>query len=155
MATPPVPEVAVTIRRRDWRAHVPGLTRLARDLARAAHAAAIADGAAPMTGEAVLVFAGDRAVKRLNLSFRGQNKSTNVLSFPAPSGGGDVVLALETVLREAVAQGKGATDHTAHLIVHGILHLMGYDHVARGEARRMERLERRVLNGFGIGDPYA
>ena len=73
-------------------------------------------------------------------------------------GAGDYdtsIAALETVLAEAAGQGKPVRDHTAHLIVHGILHLMGYDHMARGEARRMEKLERRVLGRFGIGDPYA
>ncbi len=154
MATPPAPERAVAIRKAAWRAHVPGLSALARRLAAAAEAEAIADGAPPLAGDTTLAFAGDRAVQALNLSFRGQNKPTNVLSFPSPAGGGDVILALETVLAEAEGQGKTVRDHTAHLIVHGILHLMGYDHMARGEARRMEKPERSVLGRFGIGDPY-
>ncbi|MBL9010631.1 MAG: rRNA maturation RNase YbeY [Alphaproteobacteria bacterium] len=155
MATLPESERAVAIRKAAWRTHVPGLARLARRLIAVAEAEAIADGASPLAGETTLAFVGDRTVQALNYSFRNQNKPTNVLSFPSPAGGGDVILALETVLREAEEQGKTAEAHTAHLIVHGILHLMGYDHLARGEARRMEMLERRVLGRFGIGDPYA
>ena len=93
--------------------------------------------------------------RELNLTYRGKDKPTNVLSFPGVAGGGDVILALETVLKEAETQGKTVRDHTAHLIAHGILHLMGYDHEqGRAEARRMERLERLVLAGLGIADPY-
>ncbi len=125
-------------------------------MARAAHDAAVAEGAAALTGETVVVFADNGAVQALNAMFRSQDKPTNVLSFPAPGAdGGDIILALETVRAEAAAQGKTFADHTAHLIAHGILHLMGYDHLMRGEARRMERLERHVLAQFAIADPYA
>ena len=155
MATP-APDLTITVQLAAWRRQVPALTRFARDFARAAHDAAVKDGAAPLTGETAIVFAGDAAVQDLNATFRGQNKPTNVLSFPSPAhDGGDIILALETMRAEATAQAKTLPDHTAHLIVHGILHLMGYDHLVRGDARRMERLERRVLGTFGIADPYA
>ncbi|BCW86961.1 Endoribonuclease YbeY [Alphaproteobacteria bacterium SO-S41] len=155
MATP-APDLTVTVPKAAWRRGVPALARFAKEFAQAAHDAAVKDGAAALTGETVIAFAGNDAVQDLNATFRGQNKPTNVLSFPSPGHhGGDVILALETVRDEAAAQGKTLADHTAHLIVHGILHLMGYDHLVRGDARRMERLERRVLGTFGIADPYA
>jgi probable rRNA maturation factor len=106
-------------------------------------------------GELCLVLADDRLQRTLNRRFRGKDRSTNVLSFDgAPDGLGDVVLALETVQAESDAQGKSLADHVAHLVVHGVLHLMGHDHVGAAEARRMERLEREILTGLGIGDPY-
>ena len=106
-------------------------------------------------GELCLVLADDRLQRTLNRRFRGKDRSTNVLSFDgAPDGLGDVVLALETAQAEAEAQGKSLVDHVAHLVVHGVLHLMGHDHVGAAEARRMERLESAILTGLGIGDPY-
>ena len=106
-------------------------------------------------GALCIVLADDRLQRRLNRDFRGADKSTNVLSFTgAPEGLGDVVLALETVAREAREQGKSLADHVAHLVVHGVLHLMGYDHETGREAVRMERLEARILDRLGIADPY-
>lgn len=137
-----------------WRRRIAGLARFARERADAAHQAAVAEGAAPLGGEVAIAFAGNAAIAELNRIFRGRKTPTNVLSFPGRNGGGDIMLALETVAAEAAAQGKEFSAHTAHLIVHGILHLMGYDHAAQGEARRMERLERSVLARFGIADPY-
>ena len=146
---------AVTVSAAAWRKAVPGLATLARRVAAAAHAAAQADGAAALAGETAILFARDADIQPLNAQYRGKDKPTNVLSFPGIEGGGDVILALETVVKEAEIQRKTVPDHTAHLIAHGILHLMGYDHEqGRAEARRMERLERLVLSGLGIADPY-
>ncbi len=146
---------AVTVSAAAWRKAVPGLATLARRVAAAAHAAAQADGAAALAGETAILFARDADIQPLNAKYRGKDKPTNVLSFPGIEGGGDVILALETVVKEAEIQRKTVPDHTAHLIAHGILHLMGYDHEqGRAEARRMERLERLVLSGLGIADPY-
>ena len=143
--------IALRVEAPAWRAAMPGCERLAR---RAARAALTSNGAAPV-GELCLVLADDRLQRTLNRRFRGKDRSTNVLSFDgAPDGLGDVVLALETVQAEADAQGKSLADHVAHLVVHGVLHLMGHDHVGAAEARRMERLEREILTGLGIGDPY-
>ena len=101
------------------------------------------------------MLADDRLQRALNHQFRGKDRPTNVLSFDtAPAGFGDVVLALETVQAEAEAQGKSLADHVTHLVVHGVLHLMGHDHVGAAEARRMEHLERAILAELGIGDPY-
>jgi probable rRNA maturation factor len=98
----------------------------------------------------------------LNAGWRGKDKSTNVLSFPAfPAGGkalppmlGDVVLASETVAAEAMNEGKPLADHLTHLIVHGVLHLIGYDHEIDAEAEMMEQAERRILASLAIPDPY-
>ena len=100
--------------------------------------------------------------RRLNEGFRGRAAPTNVLSFPfeappgAPATGelGDVVLCAPVVNREARTQGKPRADHWAHLVVHGVLHLLGFDHDRPDAARRMEGLERRILAGLGIPDPY-
>jgi probable rRNA maturation factor len=143
--------VAVAELSRRWKRSVPGAPRLARKAAKAALAAA-AEG--PV--EVSLALADDAAVRVLNRDYRGKDKPTNVLSFE--SGGrpflGDVVLALETVLAEAKAQGKQPADHLAHLVVHGVLHLLGHDHETRAEAARMERVEIAILSRLGVPDPY-
>ena len=115
--------------------------------------------------ELSVVLSSDRLVRRLNRDYRGRDEPTNVLSFAeldgpanaAPSGPhllGDVVLARETVVREAGEQGKRAADHLAHLVVHGVLHLLGHDHGNRRDAEVMEALEREILGLLGIADPY-
>ncbi|HZW46105.1 MAG TPA: rRNA maturation RNase YbeY, partial [Microvirga sp.] len=93
----------------------------------------------------------------LNRDYRGVDKPTNVLSFPQASGPllGDIVLAYETVRDEAALAGKPFRAHMGHLIVHGFLHLLGFDHEAEGEAEEMEALERAALGRIGIADPYA
>jgi probable rRNA maturation factor len=114
--------------------------------------------------EIAVLLCDDAAMAELNGHWRGQNRATNVLSFPAvPAFGdaaaqtslGDIAIAYETVAREAAEQGKTVADHLAHLVVHGFLHLLGYDHDQDGEAERMERLERDILARIGIADPYA
>jgi probable rRNA maturation factor len=118
--------------------------------------AATASGEAA-SGAVAVLFADDATVQVLNRQWRGQDKPTNVLSFPAPAGLGalgDIALALETVLAEARAQGKRPRDHATHLIAHGMLHLLGYDHEDDDEAELMEDRERAILAGLGIADPY-
>lgn len=113
--------------------------------------------------ELSVIFSDDAHIRTLNAGWRGKDKPTNVLSFPAfPAGAGgrlppmlgDIVLAAETVAAEAAAEAKPLADHIAHLIVHGILHLIGYDHETDADAEDMEAMERRVLAGMGIPDPY-
>ncbi len=115
-----------------------------RTAALAARAAFAAGGAGSV------VLSSDRAVKQLNCRYRRRNKPTNVLTFD----GGDIVLALETVRREAAAAGRPASHHLAHLVVHGALHLRGHDHHAAGAARRMEMAEARILHRIGVPNPW-
>lgn len=108
-----------------------------------------------------LLLTDDAAIRRLNKEFRGFDKPTNVLSFPAaglpgdpePSLG-DIALACETCAREAEAEGKTLADHLSHLVVHGVLHLLGHDHEDEAEAEAMEALETGILAAIGIADPY-
>jgi probable rRNA maturation factor len=135
-------------------------------------AAAVAEGEPLLANArlaASLLFTTDAEVHALNREWRGRDKPTNVLSFPmlargelaalAPDGPpvllGDIALAHETCAREAAQKGIALADHAAHLIVHGLLHLAGHDHVASDEeAEAMEALERRILAKLGIADPY-
>jgi probable rRNA maturation factor len=128
-------------------------------LSRALAAAAAEEGAA---GSVSLLLGDNVSVAALNAQFRGKNGPTNVLSFPAPLAGpqtadffGDIALAAETIVEEANFQGKRFEHHAAHLVVHGFLHLLGYDHNEPGEAERMEARERAILAILGIEDPYA
>jgi probable rRNA maturation factor len=153
--------IDVTVGSPRWRRSLPDAERRAARAARAALRGA-ASRLRARRAELSLVLADDGTVRRLNRRWRGRDRATNVLSFPAaeppPRGAplllGDVVLAFETVRREAKAQGKSLADHLAHLVTHGVLHLIGYDHAADAEARRMEGLERRILRRLGIADPY-
>ncbi|MBM3519409.1 MAG: rRNA maturation RNase YbeY [Alphaproteobacteria bacterium] len=113
--------------------------------------------------EASILFTGDAEMAALNRRWRGKDGPTNVLSFPAeeitaPAGEarpiGDIVLAAGTVARESAEQAKRIPDHMAHLVVHGLLHLLGYDHEDDAEADAMEALEIEVLDRLGIGNPY-
>jgi probable rRNA maturation factor len=113
--------------------------------------------------ELSLVFTDDAHVRELNGQYRDKDRATNVLSFPGtPSGRdrfgpllGDIVFARETVAAEAVADGLPFEDHLTHLVVHGLLHLFGHDHLEPAEAERMEALECRILDRLGVADPYA
>ncbi|MFT4000114.1 MAG: rRNA maturation RNase YbeY [Rhizobium sp.] len=114
--------------------------------------------------ELSLVFTDDASIREINAEWRSQDKATNVLSFPAfplqPGGKpgpmlGDIIIARETVEREAAELEKSFDEHLTHLMVHGFLHLFGYDHMNNGEAERMEGLETRILAELGLSDPYA
>ena len=113
--------------------------------------------------EVSLVFTNDAAIRGINAEWRSQDKPTNVLSFPAfpltpgkmPGPMlGDIIFAEETLTREAADLGKTFDDHLTHLMVHGFLHLFGYDHMDDEEAEKMERLETRILAELGLSDPY-
>ena len=153
----------------DWLQAVPS----ADDVARRATLAALAvSGAAAKTlaacdAEISLVLADDAMLHRYNRDYRGIDKPTNVLAFAAadvpgapweaegPLLLGDVLLARETLTCEAGEQGKRPADHLCHLVVHGVLHLLGQDHQSEGEAKIMERLEVAALGRLGVADPYA
>lgn len=106
--------------------------------------------------DVAVVLSDDAAIRALNRDFRGRDKPTNVLSFPsdAPGEWGDIILAYETISREADGQGKPFSDHAAHLLLHGFLHLLGYDHVHDEDAGVMEALEIAILAKLGIDNPY-
>lgn len=162
-ATDPARAVEIDLAERSplWRQALPAVDGVCE---RAARAALAGGGAPPGPAELAIVLADDALLRALNREWRGRDAPTNVLSFaasggaPAASGAplllGDVVLAFETVAGEAAAQGKPLADHLAHLVVHGVLHLLGFDHEIAGEAERMEALEIRLLAGLGIADPY-
>lgn len=152
-------DVDIDVRDQSWPGLVPGPEALVR--LSLAEAAAALDLEA---GEVSVVLADDDFVRRLNRYHRGKDGPTNVLSFPAggapavsgtPPLLGDIVLAGGTVAREACIQGKAPADHLAHLVVHGLLHLLGYDHQDDEGAREMETLETTILARLGIPDPYA
>ena len=107
--------------------------------------------------EVSILFTDDEKIRRLNAAYRGKDKPTNVLSFPQGAGPlvGDIVLAAETIKREAALAEKPLTHHIAHLLIHGFFHLIGYDHDADDDAEAMEELERRALARMAIADPYA
>lgn len=110
-----------------------------------------------LDGEIALLAGDDEALRTLNARFRGKNTPTNVLSFPSdglPGFLGDIALAREICVREATEKGISLRDHAAHLIVHGMLHLIGYDHQESADAEAMERREAEILALLGIADPY-
>ena len=107
--------------------------------------------------EVTLVLTDDDEMRVLNRTWRGKDSSTNVLSFPYEDEPlmGDIVFCPSVILREARAQGKTVQAHMAHLVVHGMLHLMGYDHLNDRDAKEMESLETEILADLGFADPYA
>lgn len=118
---------------------------------------------ASTASELSLLFTDDEHIAVLNRDWRGKDKPTNVLSFPAfemapgdplPPLLGDIVIASETVFSEAALEGKPVEYHLTHLVVHGFLHLLGYDHESEEDADEMEALERQVLARLAIPDPY-
>ncbi len=115
------------------------------------------DEAKERTGNLTILLADDAKLEDLNTKFRGKPKPTNVLSFPAGDSAylGDVAIAYGVTAREAQGSGKSIHDHALHLAVHGVLHLLGYDHESAREARIMEPLEIAILAKLGIADPYA
>lgn len=109
-------------------------------------------------GDIVVLLTDDEAVRDINARFRDRDRSTNVLSFPAAESAfphlGDLTLAYGVCAHEAVEQGKTLSDHLSHLVVHGVLHLLGRDHEDDAEAEEMEAEERSILASLGVADPY-
>ena len=124
----------------------------------ATRAAEAALTAASQAGDVTVLLADDATVADLNERFRGKSGPTNVLSFPAAETArahlGDIALAFGVCEGEARAQGKPLAHHLTHLVAHGVLHLVGYDHITDTEAETMEALERQLLSGLGVPDPY-
>ncbi len=138
-STGPFGGVDIVITDRRWRAHVPRLVLLVERTLRAAGVAAS------------VALTDDRTVQRLNYRDRGKNKPTNVLTYEQPP---EMLLAFGVVAREAAREGKSIAAHLTHLIVHGALHLQGYDHHHAGEAREMEAEETRILARLGVPNPW-
>lgn len=165
-------DVAVEVLGGNWDAEVAPEAIARRAVAAALEGAGLGDllSAPALDLEVSVLFTDDAEVRALNRDWRGKDRPTNVLSFPmlsaqmlralvkAPEGThllGDLALAFETCAAEATAAGIPVADHVTHLLVHGTLHLLGHDHEAEDRAETMEAIERRVLAGLGIADPYA
>lgn len=163
----PIPDlwIDIAIDGGDWGKALPDYDALCR----AAIEAAVSAGAEcededEAQWEISVLLTDDAAVQTMNKNWRAQDKPTNVLSFAAPPSDdlpdgaplllGDIVLAFETLVQEAQAQNKPLADHFSHLMVHGMLHLLGFDHESEAQAHEMEPLEVAVLAGLGIGSPY-
>lgn len=167
---PGAPQIAIAVEAGDWPPEraLEALTRRAVEAAVAAMAERPGERSPLPLSETELsvLFTDDAAMRALNSRWRGKDSPTNVLSFPqsgpkalgaGAAGGllGDIVLAAETVAREAELAEKPLEDHMAHLIIHGFFHLLGHDHAVDSEAEEMEQLERAALSRMGIADPYA
>ena len=157
----PEPLLIEIIATADCWSHEPASAEL---IERAINAAAAVAADLSADGEVAVMLTDDDGIRTLNQNWREIDKPTNVLSFPAfqtqakpgvPRMLGDIAIAYETVRREADDEGKRFGDHLSHLAVHGFLHLIGYDHENDDDARTMENLERQILAGLGIADPYA
>lgn len=149
--------IEVEIEDEAWSALLPE----AEALVVAAGEAALREAGIETTGDGgvIVLLADDAAVAELNQRFRDKAGPTNVLSFPAAENPedhiGDIVLARGVCALEAAEQGKPLAHHLQHLVAHGVLHLVGYDHQMETEAEEMEALERRILAGLDVPDPYA
>jgi probable rRNA maturation factor len=143
-----------------WRS-ITGVNAMVRRAARQA----IAMGGVPVLAGAELSvsLADNRTVAASNRDWRGKDAPTNVLSFPGATADrisqspflGDIILAYETVEQEALAEDKPMAHHTVHLVVHGVLHILGYDHMTKADAERMEALETLILASLAVPDPYS
>jgi len=160
-------ELNITVQAEGWSA-IADVEAIVRKAADAALSSDAAKDNAPNEAEAAIVLADDGFVQTLNRDYRGKDKPTNVLSFAAldddgpemPNTGepvelGDIIIALETTLSEAEETQTTPADHLSHLVVHGILHLLGFDHMEDEEANVMEDAERTILASLNISDPYA
>lgn len=149
--------ISIIVEEPMWQAHQ-GVIGMIRRAARAAAAAGLGSQRRE-TPELCILLADDEYLCELNARYRHRRKPTNVLSFPAAPVFaprlGDIVLSYGVLCREAAAQGKSLAAHAAHLTIHGVLHLFGYDHHNRREAAAMENLEISLLAGLGYHNPYA
>lgn len=157
MSDPPEPEIEIAVEQPGWAAALSDPSAVCRT------AATLALGEAPTLGAVSILLADDARLQGLNREYRGVDRPTNVLSFPADAPDvpgelrfwGDIAVALETTSREAAERDLRVADHLTHLVIHGALHLFGHDHIDDAEAEAMEALERRLLARLGIADPYA
>lgn len=153
-------EIDLSVEDPAWHDLVPGLPGLVEAVSRATLGCDALEAGPGDSSEVSIVLGDDALLRRLNSRYRGRDSATNVLSFayrdpdlPAPCLG-DIAVARETVQREAADQAKSVADHLSHLLVHGLLHLCGFDHQSEVDAREMERLEIDILSELGVLDPY-
>ena len=166
MADRPRLSIAISIEDQSWEKLAPNAARVLRRAARDALAQARSDGwrGSRIAHEISFALTDDKRMRALNRAYRGKDKPTNVLSFAALDGErprpgmpwllGDVVLSSGVIAREAKKQGKSLEHHLTHLAVHGVLHLLGYDHEQDRDAEAMEALEVAALARMGIANPY-
>jgi len=144
-------KISFVVEEAAWRGHRGLLPKLEAAAEAARRAAKL-----PVRRKLTILLADDATLKRLNHDFRGKKKPTNVLSFPSDAAdyAGDVALAYGVTKAEALAAKKPFADHARHLVVHGVLHLAGHDHINERDAKVMEPLETKILARLGVGDPY-
>ena len=140
--------ITLVVEDQNWRSHRGIQARVKRAADAARKAVKLKDGF-------TILLADDKKLRALNHDFRGKDKPTNVLSFPGGNGyAGDIAIAYGVTRKEAEEARKSFADHTTHLVVHGVLHLAGYDHERPKDAKVMEPLEVKILKRLGIADPY-
>ncbi|HEX2761545.1 MAG TPA: rRNA maturation RNase YbeY [Rhizomicrobium sp.] len=140
--------ITLVVEDQNWRSHRGIQARVKRAADAARKTVKLKDGF-------TILLADDKKLRALNHDFRGKDKPTNVLSFPGGDGyAGDIAIAYGVTRQEAEETGKSFADHATHLVVHGVLHLAGYDHERPRDARVMEPLEVKILKRFGIANPY-
>lgn len=140
--------ITLVVEDQNWRSHRGIQARVKR-------AADAARKAVKLKGGFTILLTDDKKLRALNHDFRGKDKPTNVLSFPGGNGyAGDIAIAYGVTRKEAEEARKSFADHTTHLVVHGVLHLAGYDHERPKDAKVMEPLEVKILKRLGIADPY-
>ncbi|HEY9078686.1 rRNA maturation RNase YbeY [Magnetovibrio sp.] len=166
MSTGPIPDlwIDINVDRGAWAEVLPNYEQICQRAIQAAVAkGAVCEDEDEAQWEISVLLSDDDAIRVLNRDWRGKDKPTNVLSFPAPPDElpdgapillGDIAVALETTQREALEQEKSLEDHFCHLMVHGMLHLLGFDHETDADADEMEPLEIEILAGLGIDSPY-
>ncbi len=163
------PEIAVSVAAAGWTRALADAPAICRHAAQVTFKSTEVAGVGDSGAEISILLTGDAQARSLNRDYRGRDEPTNVLSFPGfPAAGentpplppgaprmlGDVIVAYETVEAEAERDGKSLDDHLRHLVVHGVLHLLGFDHQTKAEARKMESREISVLKTLGVGNPY-
>lgn len=162
-------DIDIIVRDSRWEGSVENIADVCKESACAAFAAGVSR---PLSAEAALVLADDEFIAVLNKQYRNRDGATNVLSFAATDSDdpsmdlgqpiqdsapvmlGDIIVAHETTVREAVEAGISVEHHLRHLVVHGMLHLLGYDHMTDDEAAEMEPLETQILGAMNVADPY-
>lgn len=161
------PEIYISCDNDDWKEHIPDYEEMCRQAVLSCICACDDDILSYDNSEISILLTTDAHIQELNKEYRGKDKPTNVLSFAAEDANddfpktendslilGDIIVAFETISNEAKKQSKTLSNHFFHMIVHGMLHLLGHDHINNNEADEMEKLEIEILTAFDIPNPY-